>query len=392
MKSGFFSGVVLLGALPGVAMAAGYYLPNQDAFATASGNAFVATADSAAAVHYNPAGLTQLAGPEAQVGFYSIVLGNRTDAGGGKTEAETEFQVAPHVYYALPMNDRLSVGFGVNSPFGLGTDWGRDTPISPVVTEARLLYASTTAAVAYKVTDEFSVGASFSLNYADLLLEQGLGFPGSFLQFTGDGFGVSGSLSARWQPHEQHAFGLIYSTQSTFDLEGKTKSNLLSPDTSAELDFMAPARVAGGYSYRPAPGWNLEANVEWLNWDSLDDLTLQSDSIGGSMAVPFHWQSSFIYEVGASYTTPTGYVFAAGYDLNMNAQPDRHFNPGVSDADRHWYNVGFGRKCETSSWMLTYQFGYSNRDVTGGTGTSVLANGKYEARHHALVFSWQQEF
>ncbi|MCP5548229.1 MAG: hypothetical protein H7A50_12740 [Akkermansiaceae bacterium] len=45
---------------PSVAGAAGYYLPNQDAYATAKGNAYVATADSAASVFYNPAGMTQL--------------------------------------------------------------------------------------------------------------------------------------------------------------------------------------------------------------------------------------------------------------------------------------------------------------------------------------------
>ena len=378
---------------PGGLMAAGYYLPNQDAFATAKGNAFVATADTAAAVHYNPAGMTQVKGPEAQVGVYSIVLGTTAKNGGVKTEAETELQAAPHIYYVQPFNDRLSFGFGLNSPFGLGTDWGRNTPFSPVITEARLLFASATSAVAYKVTDQFSLGASASLNYADLSLEQGLGVPGSFLRFSGDDYGFSGTLSARWQPHEQHAFGLIYSSESSFDLSGKTESNGLPPDNSSELDFMTPARVAAGYSYRPAPGWNIEANVEWLDWNELNVLTLQSGSVGGAAPVPFNWQSSFIYELGASYTTPEGYVFAAGYDLNMSSQPDANFNPGVADADRHWFNMGFGRKCEEFSWMLGYQFGYSNRTVSNaGAGAAGLANGKYESRHNALIFSWQHRF
>ncbi len=371
-------------------MAAGYYLPNQDAFATARGNAFVATADSAAAVHYNPAGMTQLKDQEFQAGVYSIVLGNQATVNGITSNAKDELQAAPHLYYVKPFNDRLSFGFGLNSPFGLGTDWGRNTNFTGVVTEARLLFASATSAVAYKVTDELSIGASVSLNYADLTLEQGPWGPGSFLRFSGDDFGVSGSLSARWQPCEQHAFGLIYASKSSFDLSGKTESNVLLGDNSAGLDFMTPARLAGGYSYRPAPGWNIEANVEWLNWDELNDLTLKSASIGGSMPVPFDWKSSFIYELGASYTTPDGYIFAAGYDFNQNSQPDTHFTPGVSDADRHWFNLGFGRKCADYSWMLAYQFGYSNRTVDGAIDP--LANGKFEARHNALIFSWQQTF
>nr|MCU0751388.1 outer membrane protein transport protein [Akkermansiaceae bacterium] len=144
MKSSSLS-LTFLAMLPGGAMAAGYYLPNQDAFATARGNAFVATADSAAAVFYNPAGMTQLKQPEAQAGVYSIVLGNKATNGAVRSEAESEIQSAPQFYYAQPFNDRLSFGFGLNSPFGLGTDWGRNTPFSPVITEARLKFASATS-------------------------------------------------------------------------------------------------------------------------------------------------------------------------------------------------------------------------------------------------------
>jgi hypothetical protein len=40
--------------------------------------------------------------------------------------------------------------------------------------------------------------------------------------------------------------------------------------------------------------------------------------------------------------------------------------------------------------MLAYQFGYSNRTVDGAVNPD--ANGKYEARHNALIFTWQQSF
>lgn len=371
-------------------MAAGYYLPNQDAFATARGNAFVATADSAAAVHYNPAGMTQLKDQQFEAGVYSIVLGNDANVRGDTSEAKDELQAAPHIFYVKPLNNQWSMGFGLTSPFGLGTDWGRHTNFTSAVTEARLMYISATTAIAYKVNDQLSLGASFSLNYADMTLEQGPAGPGSYLRFSGDDIGFSGSLSLRWQPAEKHAFGLIYCTESSFNLQGSTESNFLQNDYSADLNFMTPARIAGGYSYRPAPGWNIEANVEWLDWNELNDLTLESDSIGGSTRVPFDWKSSFIYELGASYTTPSGYIFAAGYDFNANSQPDKHFTPGVSDADRHWFNLGFGRKCESQSWMLAYQFGYSNRTVENAANPDV--NGKYEARHNALVLSWQKSF
>lgn len=185
--------------LPGAVLGAGYYLPNQDAFATAKGNAFVATADSAAAVFYNPAGLTQLSQPEADVGVYAIILGNRADINGTPYYAKTQLQAAPEIYFASPINDRFTFGFGVNSPFGLGTQWGDNTEFSAIVTKAVLIDLSATPAIAWKITDEISLGASLSFNYQELTLDQDTFGAGSFFNFKGNGTSVSGSLSARWQ-------------------------------------------------------------------------------------------------------------------------------------------------------------------------------------------------
>jgi long-chain fatty acid transport protein len=378
-----------------VAGAAGYYLPNQDAFATARGNAFVATADNASAVHYNPAGLTQLEQAEARVGVYAINLGNEVTTAGGSFEAKSEWQAAPSIYYGAPISEGLAWGIGLDSPFGLGTEWGQGSPFRTVITEARLAYARTTVALAYDLTDTVSVGLSGSLDYADLTLEQGLGVaPLDFLRFEGDGTTAAAALAVRWQPAERHAFGLNVSSDTSLDLSGKVYSNILGSGP-ADIDLVTPLRVAAGYSFRPAPGWNLEANVEWLDWDSLNALWLRSPVLpGGATGVPFHWESMFIYEAGLSYTWENGYTVAAGYDYNSNAQPDTFFNPSVADADRHWFNAGFGRKCEDWGWFLAYQFGYSNRDVRGALPTPAgqSANGKYESRHHSVSLSANYRF
>lgn len=383
--------VLLLGLLPAQLHAAGYYFSNQDAFATAKGGAFVATADNPSAVFYNPAGLTQLDGFESRIGVSTIALGNQAFTNGSTDRAETQWQAAPNLYIAGPVSDRVSIGFGIYSPFGLGTDWGNDTPFRTVITEANLQYLTGTLSGAYKINDQLSIGAGFSVNHADLRLGQGLGFlPGGYLRFEGDGFGVSGNIGIRWQPSEQHAFGLTYTSKSKFDLEGRTDSNFFA-NTDAEIDFMSPAKVAIGYSFRPARGWNIEANIEWLDWDNLNTLTLETSIPGVTETpVPFEWESAFIYELGVSYTTEGGWVFAAGYDYNSSAQPAKDFNPGVADADRHYFNVGVGKNGECNDWMLAYQFGYSNRDVSGADNP--LVNGRYEARHHAVVLSWQHRF
>jgi len=377
-------------------LAAGYYLPNQDALATAKGNAFIATADSAAAVYYNPAGLTQLQDPEALVGLYSIALGNEVRIDGIHYAPKSEWQTVPHAFYAHPLNERIALGLGLTVPFGLGNDWGQQTPFRTIVTKAYLKQPSVTLAAGYKVNDQLSLGGSISLNYLDLELEQGLGFaPGDYLCFEGSGFSVSGAVSMRWQPTPQHAFGMIISNGASPMLDGKIYSNIL-PSGSAKLEFFTPLRIGAGYSFRPSPRWNIEANIEWLDWDALNTLDLKAQTLPSPGEVPlvFNWRSSFIYEIGASYSFEDGYLVAAGFDYNESAQPDATYSPAVADADLHWLNAGIGRSTERSTWFLTYQYGFANRTVKGNPENAVgqTSNGRYEPRHHSVMFSWKRRF
>jgi len=377
-------------------LGAGFYLPNQDALATAKGNAYVATADSAAAVHYNPAGLTQLSDPQVILGAYAIQLGNEAQIEGATYEPESEWQLIPHFYIAYPLSDRLTLGFGLNSPFGLGNDWGQQTPFRTVGTQAYLKQPSAIFALGYKINDQLSVGGSLSLNYVDLMLKQGLGIVSlDYLRFEGDGISLSGTLSLRWQPREEHAFGLLVSSGTSLTLDGGIASNILQ-DSPAELDFRTPWRIAAGYSFRPTRRWNIEANIEWLDWDSLNTLDLKSSAfaLAGSVPLVFNWQSNFIYELGFTYSTNNEYILAAGYDCNENAQPDATYNPLVADAYRHWLNAGVGRRHGDSMWFLAYQFGYSDRDVRNSrvNAAEESSNGRYESRHHALVLSLRHSF
>ncbi|HEY3914956.1 MAG TPA: hypothetical protein VGN61_10765, partial [Verrucomicrobiae bacterium] len=75
---------------PGTALGLGIALPDQDAFATARGNAFVATADDPAAVFYNPAGISQLSGMNLSIGAYGIAYGSTFKGDGEKIDSKTE--------------------------------------------------------------------------------------------------------------------------------------------------------------------------------------------------------------------------------------------------------------------------------------------------------------
>src|SRR5947207_15088162 len=96
---GIGAAVLLLAALaflqPVSLHALGFRIPNQDAEATARGNAFVATANNPSALYYNPAGITLLEGQNAQLGAHVISVNSHFKAATGGTEADTDFEIQP---------------------------------------------------------------------------------------------------------------------------------------------------------------------------------------------------------------------------------------------------------------------------------------------------------
>ena len=375
----------------GSVLANGFYIPVQAPEATARGNAWLATANTAAAVYYNAAGLTQIDSAEAEFGGYAILLGLEADMDSGNDyKANDRWAFVPQIYTALPVNEKLVAGFGLNTPFGLATDWGSNTQFRQLATETELNYLTGWAVLGYKLTDTLSIGGGFGVHQADATLKQGITFGGTdMFEFNGDDQALTYTLSVMWKPLEQHSFGLVYRSKADFDLEGTGKVvGVVSED--ANLDFMTPSTIGAGYAYTPCKEWSFEANIEWVNWDELNTLNLSSDNGTFNRPIAFNWQSNFIYSVGGTRFFDDGWNISAGYNFIENSQPNHTFNPGISDANRHWLNAGFGRKVENFIWNFAYQYAFSDRDVSGSPGG--LADGTFKSRFHGIMMNCNWQF
>src|ERR1035437_3199585 len=109
----FLSAVILAGSTSAL-WGTGFRLPDQDAFATARGEAFVATADNASAIYYNPAGLTQLEGQNVRGGVYGLYFDPRfTSPTTGQTfDSQKNLVAIPQFFYSW-MLDSLPVAIGL---------------------------------------------------------------------------------------------------------------------------------------------------------------------------------------------------------------------------------------------------------------------------------------
>jgi long-chain fatty acid transport protein len=386
----------IVAGLPAAAYGLGLRVPDQDAMATARGNAFVATADNPAAIYYNPAGLTDLSGFKVRTGGYGIWLGSHYSArNGAETDSQNGFQGLPNVFYSYkPSQLPLAFGLGVYSPYGLGMKWPENSSFRTLVMQGRIAYFTAHPVVAWQILPTLSVAAGPTLNYSELDLRQGILVSGDQLRLQGHDFDEGFTAGLLWRPHEKHSFGVNYRSATTLNYRGHLNTTLVVPvaratSEAAAVRFNYPQNIVLGWSFRPTPAWNLEFNVDWTDWDTLDTLTLSKAS--GNLYLPYNWQSSFLYEWGVTRYLGQHYSVSAGYIFSGNSIPARNFSPAVPDSDRHLFSVGFGYRGRRWSWDAAYQFAYGpTRDISGSVSASMIgqsADGRYEYLSHALSLS-----
>lgn len=383
-RNGWLALGILCGLLlPGTdAVAVGLRLPNQDPEGIARGNAFVATADNPSALYYNPAGITQLEGDQIRVGLYLISANtDYTSPTGVKAETDTSFQPVPQLYYTHAFKDTgFSAGLGVYAPYGLGLDWGDTPPFGAIAKEGKLLYATFNPVIAWRPHPTLSLAIGPTINYCDADLEN------YSFNFKGNDVGFGFTAGLLWQPHVQWSFGLKYHSASDLTLEGDSEVPAYGlPSTSTHGDAHFPQFVVGGISFRPTTNWNFEVNLDWTDWDSLDQIVFQR---ADSVAVPFlfNYTSSWMYEFGVTRQLGQGWFVSAGYIYSENSSPDADYSPLVPDDNLQLGSVGFGHHGKQWDWAFGYHFACNGERVVTGA-TIPLANGTYETFNNAFNLS-----
>jgi long-chain fatty acid transport protein len=401
----------------------GFGVPDQDAFATARGEAFVATADNASAISYNPAGITQLEGNNLRTGIYGINYNpsyqppNAAPNHGKTYDGTDNWAAIPQFFYTYTTKDSpFSFGLGVYAPYGGNMKWPQDTGFNTVAVSGSLKYITINPVVAVKLSPTLSIGGGAMINYAKISMNQGL-FPHptrftNFFNFSGDGWSVGYNAGMLWQPLKQLSFGATFRSSATLNFQGNTDFQLqpqpyFTPEQrNAAAKFTFPLTTVLGVSYRPTSKWNLEFDANYTGWDSFDTVNIEQSP--PPVSRPFHqnipvnlgWQASWMYEFGVTRYFENGWQVSGGYVFNENSVPDKYYTPLAADMDRNFFSIGAGHKGKTFDFDLAYQFGYGpTHTVTGSTPSSTpgqfagqSADGRYSFNSQAVIVSVGMHF
>ena len=177
--------LMCLGGIIGMSsqtFAAGFQLFEQDGASVGDYHAGrAAQANDATTVFYNPAGIIRLKNQQIVIGDVGVFsdLKYRGDTTidakianfppqyankwTGVVAQGGAFSQIPNFYYAAPINDKFGVGLSLNVPFGLRTDYGRDSALRYTATKSEIQVVDLSPAFAFKVYQGLSIGAGMDI-------------------------------------------------------------------------------------------------------------------------------------------------------------------------------------------------------------------------------------
>src|SRR4029077_2276388 len=368
-----------LACLPNAASAQVPRIQGQGAAASAMSNAFSAQADNPSALHYNPAGMTQLHGVQFMVG--AIASGGSTNftsptgvTARGDRNGSAAWPPPGHAYITANLKDlgitalrNLSVGIGLTAPFGSLTRWPNDGPFRTATTFSTLPLLDIKPTFAYKATENLSLGLGADIYTFSGLVGEGhvekQSIPAAgvktelFGKDTAAGFNVSLLYKALHNADGRPLanIGIVYRSQATLHLSGALLANG-GKVSDARATLVLPQIITGAIAIWPVRTgereWKLEMDVDYVGWKSVRNLDVTLGN-GATIAQPQNWRSTYAVMLGTEYkwlaleSLPNWEVaLRGGYTSQQNQMPDLTYDPGIPSSDLHVVGGGLGLLCK----------------------------------------------
>jgi len=387
------------------AYSAGFRLTEQGAAAHGMGNAFVAAADDASAVWYNPAAMVDL--EKTNVSLGSVMIApltahrNTESNGSAKDRTAGKLNIPPHFYAAHRLTGKWALGLGMNMPFGLGTGWDNITAKTrSVATYSMIRTVNTNLNAAYKLDDKISFGLGLDHYTLSAEIDKWLADAEQFMK--GEGTGLGYNAAALYKHTEKLQFGASYRSGVKINVKGSIDHRLIGGYyNDANTRMHLPDTFQIGASYKYGGKWLFSAEADYTNWATYHKLVIKWKNDTVTATEQKSWNSVWAYRLGTQYKYSDALKLRGGFFYDNTPVGDRHFETRTPDSDRVALSLGAGWDrgsftIDASYMYLMFRDRTSIGSMGGGTdpapaSVNHLLDGNYSASAHlpALTVSYK---
>jgi long-chain fatty acid transport protein len=333
-------------------------------------------------ISLNPAALGLGSGTEVTTGLSGIMLHQRAYdvsastttgvplTGGNGGESGTTAAI-PHFYSAFDIDDRMRLGFGTTSYYGLGSKWQPGWAGRYYAGSSSMLSADILSVISFRPIPSLIIAGGPVIEYLRLKTNTELdigtvdqisggffgGTPGGSdgtLATRADSWSAGAILGATYEVFEGTRLGVSWRSQIRHKLEGDANfspggsvgqgisaATGLFRDTRLSSSLINPAVATFGISQEITPALTVFADVQHMGWSSVREATLNFANPSQPAAKNvLNLRDSWYTALGGRYQLNDRYAMRTGVGLDEPATRDGTRTLAIPDNFSVWTAVG----------------------------------------------------
>jgi len=355
--------LTLLALAGSTAFAGGYRVALQGQKQLAMGHTGVAVVNSAEVTFFNPAGMAFLENKfNLSVGANALFAETKfQNSTYNWTNSTSNFGTPFNLYATYKLNDWLTAGLAVYSPYGSAVEWDQDWQGSHLVNNIDLQAIFVQPTVSVRIGEKFSIGGGpiyvtgsvdFNRNVDRTTTDE----DGNRTDLTINAKGITAwgyTAGFMFNPTDKLRLGVNYRSEiimeardgdATFsDVPAYAAGTLT--NTTFDADLPLPGELTTGLSYQVTDKWLVAFDYNYTLWSAYKSLDVDFHNSLPTSVNPRNYKNASTYRVGTQYVATDKFTFRAGWYFDESPVQDGYFAPETPRNDSMGFTGG-----------LTYQF------------------------------------
>ena len=334
-----------------------YEVGTEDAALAGAGQA--ARAQDASTLLTNPAGMTRLpdhmltGGGQAMGGDISYQLDNESS---GRQSPGNVMNLFPNasMFYTQRLNDSVSAGLGLYGNYGLGIDFG-EWAGDRLIKKSTMVAMTLSPGIAWKLSDNVSVGAAVGLNYGYLSLTRNVDRHDE--RQNDHDWAMNYRLGILMDLTDQTRAGITWTSKTDyhFSIDGKARfPNLpnVEYDLPVAAQVRAPQQVMLSVVHDVNKYWSVMGDLGWQDWSQFGspEITINGqagnrnnrlkDTWHTALGVQFRPEDRWRLNAGIAFDS-TPYKTQSDVALTLPTGDEWRFATGAQYQMTSASNIGF---------------------------------------------------
>ena len=331
---------------------------------------YTARANDASTFFKNPAGMSRLndsdllGGAELLFGRIKFTPHNQTSARLGNNDGGNAMPVLPEMsgFFTRKVTDRLTVGLGMLSYFGLAEKYDENWVGRYYVQNGALLGMSLVPSVSYELTDWLSIGAGANAMYGymeNAVAINNLALRDGQMKIQDEDWGFGATAGALIKLSDRTRVGVSYLSRVNLDFKDTPEFIALGPVMGAALNraglltgqlnigVTVPQQVMAGVYHDLNDKWSVMVDGGWQNWKQFGMPTIAVVSTTPkSLTLNQDYQNTWHLAGGAEFRPNTQWAFTSG--IAYDSSPVTDANRGVILPVGANWRFGLGARWQVS--------------------------------------------